>query len=107
MMRSDPVVLSEPNIDGDLRLLRAVKPLGIEHFSSQGSVEALVVSVFPWASRVDLHRLDANLLRRYRAVLGMRPEPESSTLPSALPYSTVGRAKIRHIRYTRCNARGS
>ena len=62
-MRSDLVILPEPHIDGDLGLFCAVEPLGIQDFSSQRSVEALVVSVLPRAAWIDLHRLDADLLQ--------------------------------------------
>ena len=46
-MRPDLVVLSEPDIDGDLGLFRAVEPFGEEHFSTECSIKALVVSVIP------------------------------------------------------------
>ena len=44
MVRSDLVVLPEPNIDSDLGLPCGVKPFGVEHFFSQGAVKAFVVS---------------------------------------------------------------
>ena len=43
-MRSDLVVLPEPNIDSDLGLSCGVEPFSIEDFFSQGAVEAFVVS---------------------------------------------------------------
>lgn len=62
-MRSDPVVLPEPNIDGDLRMFGCVESLGIQNFSSQRSDESFFVAVLPRAPGVDLHRLDADLLQ--------------------------------------------
>ena len=44
MMRSDLVVLPEPNIDSDLGLPCGVEPFSDEDFFSQGVVKALVVS---------------------------------------------------------------
>ncbi len=41
------VVLSEPDIDGDLSLFRAVEPFGVEDFATECSVEAFVVAIFP------------------------------------------------------------
>ena len=43
-MRSDLVVLPEPNIDGDLGLFGGVEPFSLEDFFSQGAVKAFVVS---------------------------------------------------------------
>ena len=43
-MRSDLVVLPEPNIDSDLGLPCGVEPFSVEDFFSQGAVEAYVVS---------------------------------------------------------------
>ena len=59
-MRSDLVVLPEPNIDSDLGLPCGVKPFGVEHFFSQGAVKAFVVSIFPRAAWIDLHWFDAD-----------------------------------------------
>ena len=46
-MRSDLVVLPEPNIDSDLCLPCGVEPFSVEDFFSQGAVKAFVVSIFP------------------------------------------------------------
>ena len=46
-MRSDLVVLPEPNIDSDLGLPCGVEPFSVEDFFSQGAVKAFVVSIFP------------------------------------------------------------
>ena len=54
-MRSDLVVLPEPNIDSDLALYGGVEPFSVEEFFSQGAVKAFVVSIFPWRARIDLH----------------------------------------------------
>ena len=43
-MRSDAVVLPEPNIDSDLGLSCGVEPFSVEDFFSQGAVKAFVVS---------------------------------------------------------------
>ena len=59
-MRPDLVVLSEPDIDCDLGLFRAVEPFGVEHFATECSIKALVVSVLPGAAGIDLHWLDAD-----------------------------------------------
>ena len=59
-MRPDLIVLPEPDIDSDLSLFRAVEPFDVEHFSTESSIEALVVAIFPRAARIDLHRLDTD-----------------------------------------------
>ena len=61
-MRSDIVVLFEPFVDDGLRLFQGRKPLGIQHLSSEHSVEALVITVLPRAARIDLDRFDTDLL---------------------------------------------
>ena len=43
-MKSGLVVLPEPSIDSDLSLSGGVESFRVEHFFSQGAVEALVVS---------------------------------------------------------------
>lgn len=60
MMRPDLVVLSEPDIDGDLGLFRAVEPFCVEPFATECAIKALVVSVLPGAAGIDLHWLDAD-----------------------------------------------
>ena len=59
-MRSDLVVLPEPNIDSDLGLPCGVEPFSVEDFFSQGAVKALVIPIFPRAAWIDLHWFDAN-----------------------------------------------
>ena len=49
-MMSDLIILLELDIDCDLRLFGALEPFSIKHFSSKCSVEAFVISVFPWAA---------------------------------------------------------
>ena len=63
MVRSDLVVLPEPNIDSDLGLPCGVEPFSVEYFFSQGAVEAFVVSIFPRAARIDLHWFDTDPLQ--------------------------------------------
>ena len=60
MVWPDFVILSEPCVDGDLRLSGAVEPFGIQDFSSQSSVEAFVAPIFPRASGVNPDRIDSN-----------------------------------------------
>ena len=48
MVRSDLIVLPEPNIDNDLGLFGGVEPFSVEDFFSQGAVEAFVIPIFPW-----------------------------------------------------------
>ena len=62
-MRSDLIVLPEPNIDNDLGLFGGVEPFSVEDFFSQGAVKAFVVSIFPRAARIDLHWFDADPLQ--------------------------------------------
>ena len=59
-MRSDLVVLPEPNIDSDLGLPCGVEPFSVEDFFSQGAVKALVIPIFPRRARIDLHWFDAD-----------------------------------------------
>ena len=59
-MRSDLVVLPEPNIDSDLGLFGGLDPFRVEDFFSQGGVKAFVVSIFPRRAWIDLHWFDAN-----------------------------------------------
>ena len=60
MVRSDLVVLPEPNIDSDLGLPCGVEPFSVEDFFSQGAVKAFVVSIFPRRARIDLHWFDTD-----------------------------------------------
>ena len=46
-MWTDVIVLFEPPVDDDLRLLSRREPFCIEHLAAKGSVEAFVVSVLP------------------------------------------------------------
>ena len=62
-MRSDLVVLPEPNIDSDLGLPCGVEPLSVEDFFSQGPVKALVIPIFPRTARIDLHWFDTDPLQ--------------------------------------------
>ena len=62
-MRSDLIVLPEPNIDNDLGLFGGVEPFSVEDFFSQGAVEAFVVSIFPRAARIDLLWFDTDPLQ--------------------------------------------
>ena len=46
-MGPDMVILFEPLIDDGLGLTGGAKPFSVEHLFTEGSVEALVVAVFP------------------------------------------------------------
>lgn len=59
-MRAGVVVLSEPVIDDDLRLLGRREPLRVENLPAQRPVEPLIVSVLPGRSWIDADRLDAD-----------------------------------------------
>ena len=59
-MRSHVIVLAQPLIDNDLCLSGRCEPLSIEHLATQGAVKALVISILPGRSRIDLDGLDAN-----------------------------------------------
>ena len=59
-MRPHVIVLAEPLIDCDLCLPGSCEPLDVEHLAPQRTVEALVISVLPGRSRIDLDGLDAN-----------------------------------------------
>lgn len=48
------IVLPEPVIDDDLNLHRCREPLGIEDLTTQGTVEALVISVHPCTARLGI-----------------------------------------------------
>jgi len=59
-MRPNTIVLPEPGIDDGLSLVERGKPLGVQDFTAQSSVEAFIVSILPWAAGIDAQRLDAN-----------------------------------------------
>ena len=63
MVRSDLVVLPEPNIDSDLGLSCGVESFSVEDFFSQGAVKAFVVSIFPRTAWIDLHWFYPNPLQ--------------------------------------------
>ncbi len=50
------VVVFPPLLDEDLGLAEAVEDLAVEQFVPEPGVEALAVSVLPWAARFDLGR---------------------------------------------------
>ena len=54
------VVLAQPLIDDGLGLPGGGEPFGIQDFAAQGSIEALIVAIFPGRARVDIYRLDAD-----------------------------------------------
>ena len=65
-MRSDLVVLPEPNIDSDLGLSCGVEPFCVEDFFSQGTVKAFVIPIFPWRAREPPHLKWSTVIFRKR-----------------------------------------
>jgi len=59
-VRPDGVVIPAPTLDQYLRLLQRVEDLAVEHLVPELAVEALVVTVLPWAARFDEQCLHAN-----------------------------------------------
>jgi hypothetical protein len=57
-MRPDLVILFEPLIDHGLSLAGCAKPFGVESFSAEGAVEALIIPIFPGRYRIDADRSD-------------------------------------------------
>ena len=70
MVRSDTIILPEPNSDSDLRLSCVMEPFRVEHCFSQGPVKALVVFILPRAARIDLHGFDPNPVQPVLQVFG-------------------------------------
>ena len=70
MVRSDTIILPEPNSDSDLRLSCAMGPFCVEHCFSQGPVKALVVFILPRAARIDLYGFDPNPVQLALQVFG-------------------------------------
>ena len=60
-MWPDLIVLFDPLIDDGLGLTGCAKPFGVENFSAESAVEALVISVLPGRPRIDADRFDAYL----------------------------------------------
>ena len=60
-MRTNIVVLPEPFSDNGFGLVDAHEPFCVENFSSQSSVETLVIPVLPRTAGIDTDRFDANL----------------------------------------------
>ena len=50
-MGPDVVVLAEPLVDDDLGLPGGGEPFGIQDFPAKGSIESLIVAIFPCAAR--------------------------------------------------------
>ena len=59
-MRPDGVVMLAPTLDQDPGFGQGVEDLAVEHLVPEFSVEALVVTVLPWAARFDEQCLHAN-----------------------------------------------
>ena len=61
-MGADMIILFEPSVDDNLRLLEGWEPFSIQDFAPERSIEAFIVTVFPRTAGIDLKRLDAGLL---------------------------------------------
>ena len=59
-MRPNTIVLPEPGIDDGLSLVERGKPLGIQDFTAQRSIEAFIVSILPRATGINAQWLDAD-----------------------------------------------
>src|SRR3990170_1499568 len=53
-MRANPIVMAPPALDHDLCLFERVEDLTVEQLVAKPGVEALHISVFPWAARRDV-----------------------------------------------------
>jgi len=59
-MWADRIVLPAPALDDDLSFPQRVEDLAVEQFVSQTGVEALDITVLPWASRRDVSSFGAD-----------------------------------------------
>ena len=59
-MRTRRVVMVAPVFDHDLGLGERVEDLSVQKLIAELGVEALAISVFPWATRFDVERLHAD-----------------------------------------------
>ena len=59
-MRPNTIVLPEPGIDDGLSLIERGKPLGIQDFTAQCSIEAFIVSILPRATGINAQWFDAD-----------------------------------------------
>ena len=53
-MRANPIVMTPPALDDDLRLTQRVEDLTVEEFVTQARIEALNVAVLPRTARRDV-----------------------------------------------------
>ena len=56
-MRANPIVVTAPALDNDLRLAQCVEDLAIEQFVTQACIEAFDKAVFPRAAGSDVSGL--------------------------------------------------
>ena len=59
-MWADGIVVTPPALDHDLSLLQRIEDLPVQEFVAQARVEALDVTVLPWAAGGDVGRLGTN-----------------------------------------------
>src|SRR5205814_8991985 len=57
---ADGIVVTPPALDHDLSLLQRIEDLPVQEFVAQARVEALDVTVLPWAAGGDVGRLGTN-----------------------------------------------
>lgn len=74
-MRPDRVEVTPPAFDDDLSLAQRVEDFTIEQLIAQACVEALVVSILPWAARCGLGGFGANRCNPVLRRLGQELRP--------------------------------
>ena len=60
-MRPDMIVMMPPLLQNDLRLFESIKRLTVQAFIPQAPVEALIITVLPWAARLNVERFNTQL----------------------------------------------
>ena len=85
-MRSGVIVLLEPVIDEDLRLLGRCEPFCIQNLPTQCAVEALVAPVLLGRSRTDADRLNADASKPDFSAPAANSGPLSDRMYSGAPW---------------------
>ena len=60
-MRADMVVMVPPLLKQNLRFFQRVESLAVQVFIPQAAIEALVIAVLPWATRLNIKGFDPQL----------------------------------------------
>ena len=94
-MRPDGVIMAPPPFDQHLCFVECRKDLSIEQLVAQLGIEALIISVLPWAARLDIERLDADPLEP--AADGFGNELRTVVRPDMLRRTVYGE-QIRQAR---------